>query len=154
MPPEIEQFKIFQLEAFDAVTDNRLAYYSGKIDRTAYVENRVKLAKDFYARVAKIISPSNTDISWIDKAAKRTLADEDKLVPPKTTGLTEDEQIKMCMLEAQHGKDFISQFVKINFNSLMGTDYYAHALEDGVSVMSEEYKQVEIDIKASYKKLF
>ncbi len=154
MSKEIEQFKELQEICFNVVSENRDDYYAGKISREDYIKDRLEAGKQFFIKVSKIITPSSTDISWLDTSAIETLKQEDELVKPKDTGLTKQEQIKLCMLEAKHGNEFIDEIVKRNFNSLLGKDYKSNLLLAGWSVTDEETREINDYTKDNYIKIW
>ena len=156
MPKTIEQqlyfFKEGQNASFMAVTNLRNDYYDGKVARPKYIKLREEVGQDFFTGTSSVIEPSSTDIEWIKAGATETLRQEEALVPPKTTGLTEQESKLLCLLQLRHAEEFIDQFVERNFNSLQGLDYKRDYLTEYLG--DEDEKNLYDEILETYETLW
>lgn len=150
-PKQLARFIEEQERLFSDVQGNRTDYYAGQKTRTAYLKARTDLPKAFFVTVATFITPTRSDMSWINQAAKKTLKAEELLVPAKDTGLSQDEFTKLCILEARYGVEFIDNIVNYNFNELIGTDYKHEMLKEGWMISEERQQVFEDDIKTDFK---
>ena len=101
-------FEDLQRMVFNRYTKTQRDFYTGKIIRATYKVRRVREVSLWYVRqlVKYGLATGEFDDEWIKYFADESLKRELKLVPPKTTGLTEQEEIDLCKLNLRLGRRF------------------------------------------------
>lgn len=109
-----EQIEMLQLLVTERYHEVQKRFYSGEINLGQYTKQRVDNVSLWYVRQLVKIGLAEKEFTpkWIRKMAKDSLAEEFALVPPKKTGLTDEEVEVLCDLQRKNGTIFFDRVHK------------------------------------------
>jgi len=107
-----EEIKLLQLLVLDRYFVEQRKFYEGTITEAEYKVNRVKNVSLWYAKQLKRIGIATDEFDpvWIRQMAAESFDEEVALVSRRTTGLTDNQLLRLCEVQKRNAIKFFRRF--------------------------------------------